>query len=108
MGGPCPATPPSTDRTGEVLIALGKISRQPLRALGVISTHLGTDTWCLVGGMMVLIASRFTGQSVDRVEQTKDADILVDICTRPDILVKVVSELRAFGFTQMEPFGEKA
>jgi hypothetical protein len=31
MGGPCPATPPSTDRTGEVLIALGKISRQPLR-----------------------------------------------------------------------------
>ena len=30
MGGPCPATPPSTDRTGEVLIALGKISRQPL------------------------------------------------------------------------------
>jgi hypothetical protein len=58
--------------------------------------------------MMVLIASRFTGQSVDRAEQTKDADILVDICTRPDILVKVVSELRAFGFTQMEPFGEKA
>jgi hypothetical protein len=79
-----------------------------LRALGAISTRLGTDSWCLVGGMMVLIASRFTGQSADRAEQTKDADVLVDICTRPDILAKVVNELQAFGFTQMEPFGENA
>jgi len=40
MGGPCPATPPSTDRTGEVLIALGKISRQPLivRTFDVLSS----------------------------------------------------------------------
>jgi hypothetical protein len=27
-----------------------------LRAMGVISTRLSTDNWCLVGGMMVLIA----------------------------------------------------
>src|SRR5664280_553420 len=39
MGGPCPATPPSTDRTGEVLIALGKISRQPL------SLQLNVGPW---------------------------------------------------------------
>jgi glycosyltransferase involved in cell wall biosynthesis len=37
MGGPCPATPPSTDRTGEVLIALGKISRQPLSLPDVLA-----------------------------------------------------------------------
>ena|ERR1035437_1176495 len=42
MGGPCPATPPSTDRTGEVLIALGTISRQPLRTVSarlVVAMH---------------------------------------------------------------------
>jgi hypothetical protein len=39
MGGPCPATPPSTDRTGEVLIALGKISRQPLTKPHVLISH---------------------------------------------------------------------
>jgi hypothetical protein len=58
--------------------------------------------------MMVLIASRFSGQSADRAEQTKDADILVDVCSRPRILARVVNELQTFGFEQMESFGERA
>jgi hypothetical protein len=55
--------------------------------------------------MMVLIACRLTGRTVDRAEQTKDADILVDICSSPSILAKVVNELKTFGFQQIEAFG---
>jgi hypothetical protein len=57
MGGPCPATPPSTDRTGEVLIALGKISRQPLRPTSVSKptrTCVRYATKCLSPGRMVV------------------------------------------------------
>jgi hypothetical protein len=54
--------------------------------------------------MMVLIACRFAGRAVDRAELTKDADILVDICSNPTILAKVVNELRSFGFQPIEPF----
>ena len=54
---------------------------------------------------MVLIASYTTGRIADRAEQTRDADILVDICTRPTMLATVVNDLRAFGFEAIEPFG---
>jgi hypothetical protein len=75
-----------------------------LRAIGAISTHVSTDSWCLVGGMMVLIACRLTGRTVERAEETRDADILVDICSSPSILAKVVNELDNFGFQLIEPF----
>ena len=76
-----------------------------LRAIGAISAHVSTDGWCLVGGMMVLIACRLTGRPVDRAEQTRDADILVDVCSSPSILAKVVNELKSFGFKPIESFG---
>jgi len=56
---------------------------------------------------MVLIACRLTGRTVDRAEQTKDADMLVDICSSPSILNKVVNELRSYGFQPMESFGRE-
>ena len=37
------------------------------------------DRWCLVGGMVVLIATGDAGRSVARAEKTKDADVLVDV-----------------------------
>ncbi len=55
--------------------------------------------------MMVLIACRMTGRTVDRAEETKDADILVDICSSPSLLAKVINELRSFGFQPIESFG---
>jgi hypothetical protein len=55
--------------------------------------------------MMVLIASRLTGRTVDRAEETKDADVLVDICSSPSILARVVNELKNFGFRPIEAFG---
>jgi len=57
--------------------------------------------------MMVLVASRSAGQRVKRAEQTKDADILVDLCANPQVLAKVVHELRQFGFDAIEDFGGK-
>jgi hypothetical protein len=50
---------------------------------------------------------RLTGRSVDRAEQTRDADILVDICSSPSILTKVVNELTNYGFQPMESFGRE-
>ena len=54
MGGPCPATPPSTDRTGEVLIALGKISRQPLRSADVDALIPRAIIEALIPGVLAL------------------------------------------------------
>jgi len=53
---------------------------------------------------MVLVASRTAGRVADRAEQTKDADIVVDICTNPSMLATVVNDLRSFGFEAIEPF----
>ena len=53
---------------------------------------------------MVLIACRAAGRTVERAEQTKDCDVLVDICARPTILARVVHHLRGFGFRSIEPF----
>lgn len=75
-----------------------------LRALSSISANLSTDNWCLVGGMMVLIASRTTDRTVQRAEGTRDGDLLVDICASPTILARVVNQLKSFGFQPIERF----
>src|SRR5450756_1465148 len=80
MGGPCPATPPSTDRTGEVLIALGKISRQPLSAC---PAQLGCRraTGSSLGG-------KLGGQGEEALLATsEDADQRWGECAHSDVLV---------------------
>src|ERR1035437_761009 len=68
MGGPCPATPPSTDRTGEVLIALGTISRQPLRVQEYIRQALDDHR----GSMQALSACSGDGRDILGVLSERD------------------------------------
>jgi hypothetical protein len=56
--------------------------------------------------MMVLIALAERGHVATRSSQTKDADVLVDVCTVPDVLARVVHELEKFGYNPIEEFGE--
>jgi hypothetical protein len=78
--------------------------REVLRAMGHISKTIGVDDWCLVGGLMVLVASRAAGGRIRRAEGTKDGDILVDVCARPNALEQVVHILTTFGFKMDPPF----
>jgi hypothetical protein len=48
--------------------------------------------------MMVLVASRSVGRMLPRAEQTKDADVLVDVCADPKTLRKVAHQLDSLGF----------
>lgn len=79
-----------------------------LGALAHIGNRIDPSKWCLVGGMMVLIALAERGRVATRSSQTKDADILLDVCTSPDVLARVVHELASYGFTPIEPFREGA
>jgi hypothetical protein len=72
--------------------------RPVLRALAHVSARVDPDKWCLVGGLMVMVATREAGSRIQRAEQTKDADLLVDVCTHRGVMDKVVSELSQFGF----------
>lgn len=56
--------------------------------------------------MMVLIALAERGHVATRSSQTKDADVLVDVCTVPDVLARIVHELGTFGYNPIEEFGE--
>ena len=78
--------------------------REVLRALGHLSTRVETDTWCLVGGLMVVVATRAAAGRIRRAEGTKDGDILVDVCAQPNALNQVAHVLTSFGFEQEAPF----
>jgi len=47
---------------------------------------------------MVLVAAREAGTRLPRAEQTKDGDIVVDVCTRPEAIGRVATTLRNFGY----------
>jgi hypothetical protein len=72
--------------------------RETLRALGLLAGTVPIEDWCLVGGMMVLVAARAAGHRLPRAEQTKDGDVVVDVCTRPQALRRVATALRNFGY----------
>jgi hypothetical protein len=48
--------------------------------------------------MMVLIASRDIGRTLPRTQQTRDADVLVDMCADPKILADVTWTLQQAGY----------
>lgn len=53
---------------------------------------------------MVLVASRAADSTVMRAEQTKDADLVVDLCARPSLLRDIAYHLGTLGFDQLPPF----
>ncbi len=69
-----------------------------LRGLQILSMRVPTENWCLVGGMMVLVASRDIGRALPRAQQTRDADVLVDICADARILADVAWALQQAGY----------
>lgn len=77
--------------------------RDVLRALQLLSIQLPSDRWCVVGGMMVLVAARAHGRRLPRAEQTKDADVLIDVCLHPEALTKAADVLTALGYEPPRP-----
>jgi hypothetical protein len=73
--------------------------REVLRALSILSKTFGTEQWCLVGGLMVLVAARASGHRGGRAEGTKDGDVVVDICAAPALLRSVTHKLVSTGYT---------
>ena len=69
-----------------------------MRALGLLSNSIPIEGWCLVGGMMVLVAARAAGHTLPRPEQTKDGDIVVDVCANHEAVSRVAYSLRSFGY----------
>lgn len=70
----------------------------------MLSRRTDTSTWCLVGGMMVLVALAERNYRGLRSSQTKDLDLVVDICSSPSALADVVHQLESFGF-ELAPGG---
>lgn len=66
-----------------------------LRALGGL---YDAGQWVLVGGMMVMLLGLEHGVRAPRAEGTKDADIVVDLLTKPHMLEDVTSFLNSQGY----------
>ena len=75
-----------------------------LRALTQLGKTVDQQLWCLVGGLMVFIALAERGSTPARALQTRDADVVVDICSSQDVMSDFVYELESYGFVPMEPF----
>lgn len=75
---------------------------ESLWAMAQLGTRINPDSWCLVGGLMVVVALAEQGKAPIRSAQTKDADLLVDICTSPKTLTDVVDFLENSGFSLAE------
>jgi hypothetical protein len=72
--------------------------RDTLRAIGLLSLSLPRGDWCLVGGLMVMIAARAGGRAIPRASVTKDGDVLVDVCARPGAVSLVARQLSKLGY----------
>ncbi len=72
--------------------------REVFRLLGLLGRAIPADRWCLVGGLMVLVAGRLEGARDHRATQTKDGDILIDVVADPSALAAMVAECRTYGF----------
>lgn len=88
-------SPPEADLGDSVLPQ----HQQVLRGLGSLAAIVDPDKWCVVGGLMVLIAGRAAGSRNDRTEQTKDGDIVVDLVDDEEALAKVFKALSDSQFT---------
>lgn len=78
-----------------------------LRAIAQLGVKYGPGRWVIVGGMMVMILGREYRARSPRAEGTKDADILVDIVSRPDLLADVVNFLiESMAYEPQDPVGD--
>jgi len=66
-----------------------------LRCLGLLATQLNPDRWCLVGGLVVLVAGRGAGYRDSRAEGTNDGDVVVE----PELLARAAHILMSLGHT---------
>jgi hypothetical protein len=92
----------------EVNITAELLSRHAaaLDTIRMLGTRYGPGRWVLVGGMMVMILGREHDARAPRAEGTKDADILVDIATNPNLLADVANFLETSGYQLQADFGD--
>jgi len=79
-----------------------------LGTIAQLGIRHGPGRWVIVGGMMVMILGREHGARAPRAESTKDADILVDIVTKPGLLDDVANFLTSAGYQLQEGMGDEA
>lgn len=80
---------------GDLLLAK---HQQVLRSLGVLARVVDPGKWCVVGGLMVMIAGREAGRRNERTEGTKDADIVVDLVDDDGALATVFKALSDYQY----------
>ena len=97
-----PVMVPVVDITAE-LLPRHVVALDTIRELG---KRYGPDRWVLVGGMMVMILGREYNTRAQRAEGTKDADILIDIVTNPNLLDDLTNFLGTLGYRLQDSFGE--
>lgn len=74
-----------------------------LDVLRSISSTIPDSDWCVIGGLMTyLVLQEHSAGLGTRASQTKDADVLVEVATGS--AARVVHDLVAMGFTQLERF----
>jgi len=91
---------PEVDITAELLPRYA-LALDTIRQLG---TRFGPGRWVLVGGMMVMVLGREHHARAQRAEGTKDADILIDIVTNPNLLDDVTNFLETSGYRLQDSF----
>jgi len=96
-----PVMVPEVDITAE-LLPRHVVALDTIRELG---KRYGPDRWVLVGGMMVMILGREYNTRAQRAEGTKDAEILIDIVTNPNLLDDVTNFLVSLGYRLQDSFG---
>jgi len=95
---------PEVDITAE-LLPRHVVALDTIRQLG---ERYGPGRWVLVGGMMVMILGREHHARAPRAEGTKDADILIDIVTNPNLLDDVTHFLDSLGYRLQDSIGNGA
>jgi hypothetical protein len=80
--------------------------RSVFAALRNLSNNIGSDHWCLVGGLMVLTVGAQYRAAGRRSEGTKDGDVVVDLAADPNMLQRVTSTLLSHGFVVADIVGD--
>lgn len=68
------------------------------RCLNQLITRVPIDQWCLIGGLMVIVAGRLEGAVSDRASRTKDGDIVIDVVADGAALAKSLRFLQTLGY----------
>lgn len=77
---------------------VGPQHHEALHCLHLLSIKVPIERWCLVGGLMVILAGRLAGKPGDRAERTKDADIVIDVVAHRRALATAYRELTSMGY----------